>query len=309
MWYARIILIVVIVSVQSIHSVDKSGMHMHHQHNLGEQQIKNIEDIFGVKADYFAQEGVIKVSMPRNDIMVSIGGRRMDPFMGFTSWMGFQKGGKEGIEAMVMGDIVLLEDEVAAVMEMALNNDIAVTALHNHFFFDQPKVYFMHIEAEGAAIGLALSLRKVLDAIKLKRPQVKNPESHLLNKITGSSIEKIMGVKGQEKEGMFKVVIGRQTHAACGCLVGKNMGINTWAAFAGTDTDAIVDGDFAVLEGELQNVLKSLTNSGMRVVAIHNHMIGESPRIIFLHYWGQGTVQQLATTLKRTIDMTSPMVN
>jgi hypothetical protein len=100
---------------------------------------------------------------------------------------------------------------------------------------------------------------------------------------------------------MFKVVIGRTATAACGCDVTKEMGVNTWAAFAGADDNAVVDGDFAVLEGELQGVLKALRAAGIDIVAIHHHMSGETPRYLFLHYWGRGRADALARGVKAAL--------
>src|SRR5262249_11532524 len=123
--------------------------------------------------------------------------------------------------------------------------------------------------------------------------------------IDGAKVEAAFGVKGVVKDGMYKVTIGRQaTMAACGCKIGNAMGVNTWAAFAGTDDNAVVDGDFAVTEDELQPVLKTLRGGGIHVVAIHHHMVGEHPRILFLHYWGRGPVANLAPTVKKAVDLT-----
>jgi len=116
-------------------------------------------------------------------------------------------------------------------------------------------------------------------------------------------IEAVLGYKGELKDGVYKVVIGRTTKMG-GHTVGKQMGVNTWAAFAGSDDKAIVDGDFAMLESELQPVLKALRGGGIDVVAIHNHMTDESPRIVFLHYWGVGPTEALAKTLRAALDRT-----
>src|SRR5439155_22138157 len=122
------------------------------------------------------------------------------------------------------------------------------------------------------------------------------------NAITGKAIDGVLGVKGQANNGMFKVVIGRTTKMPCGCEMGKDMGVNTWAAFAGADDNALVDGDFAVLEGELQPVLKSLRHDGINIVAIHSHMTHENPRILFLHYWGRGKVAELARAVRSALE-------
>ncbi len=269
-----------------------------------------VEAATGIKPE--VSEGVVKVSYPRSDVKVDIDGWTMPPFMGLTSWAGFTPGQKPGVEAMVMGDLVLFEDEVSDAMSAALNNGLAVTALHNHFFFDKPHVYFMHIEGEGAVDALGKGVKSALDAMRAVRASAAQPRGRFEGQaipaksaIDPGKVEAVFGVKGAAKDGMVKVTIGRAaTSAACGCKVGKVMGVNTWAAFAGTDENAVVDGDFAVTEDELQPVLKSLRGSGIHVVAIHHHMVGEQPRILFLHYWGRGPAATLAASVKKAVDLT-----
>lgn len=270
-----------------------------------------IEKIFNSASEQFPDEGVVKISIARTDIHVTIEDCHLDPFMGLTSWIGFQKGTKKGIEAMIMGDLVLLEHEVNPVLSIALDNGIEITALHNHFFFDNPKVYFMHIGGEGNTKDLARAVKKMMDTVKNveKEKNISSTKTGSLavqNSIIAEPIEEILHVKGQTKNGMLKVVFGRTTTAGCGCIVGKNMGINTWAAFGGTNDNAIVDGDFVVLEHELQNVLKTLRDANINIVAIHNHMINERPRMIFLHYWATGKAVDLAQGLKKALDKTVP---
>jgi hypothetical protein len=266
-----------------------------------------IEQITGLKGALNTNEGVFKVTAPRNDVKITVDGWTMPPFMGLTSWAAFSEGKQE--EAMVMGDLVLFQDEVNPVMSAALDSGLSVTALHNHFFFDEPKVYFMHIGGEGEASKLAGGVRKALD--KVKEIRTANPQPLTKfggtpvppgNAVSGRIIEDILGVKGQDKDGMFKVVIGRTVKMPCGCEMGKEMGVNTWAAFAGTDDNAVVDGDFAVVENELQPVLKSLRAEGINIVAIHHHMTTEQPRMLFLHYWGRNKAASLAHSLKKALD-------
>ncbi len=257
-------------------------------------------------------DGVAKVSSPRTDVAVEVDGWAMPPFMGLTSWAGFTPGEKPGVEAMVMGDLVLFEDEVSETMSAALGAGLAVTALHNHFLHDRPRVMFMHIEGEGTVDALGKAVRAALEAAKAVRARSAQPRDRFggapipaKSAIDAAKIEAAFGVKPQAKDGMAKVVIGRPaTQAACGCKIGKAMGVNTWAAFAGTDADAVVDGDFAVTEDELQPVLRSLRASGIHVVAIHHHMTGEEPRILFLHYWGRGPAATLADQVKKALDLT-----
>ena len=256
---------------------------------------------------------MVKVSFPRADIPVTVDTfAKMPPFMGLTSWAAFTPGEKPGVEAMVMGDIVVFEDEAQPVMSAALDNGLAVTALHNHFFYDKPRVYFMHIEGEGAVDALAKGVKAAVDAQKAVRKASARPPATFgspavasPSKIDAAKLDDVFGVKGASKDGMYKATMGRKTTAACGCSIGKAMGINTWAAFAGTDASAVVDGDFAVSEGELQPVLKALRGGGINVVAIHSHMTQENPRILFLHYWGRGPAADLARTVKRAVDLTA----
>jgi hypothetical protein len=268
-----------------------------------------IDEITGLKGKWNAQEKVYKVSSPRTDIKISVDNWQMPPFMGLTSWAAFTTGKEK--DSMVMGDLVLMQDEVNPVMSAALENGLAVTALHNHFFYDEPKVYFMHIGGEGSPETLAKGVKAALD--KVKEIRAANPQPARTfgktmpsqNSITGDSLTNLLGVKGESKDGMFKAVFGRKVTMDCGCEAGKEMGVNTWAAFAGGDDNALVDGDFVVLEKELQPVLKSLRKSGVNIVAIHHHMSGEEPRMLFLHYWGRGPAADLAKAVKAALTQTA----
>jgi len=222
--------------------------------------------------------------------------------MGLGTWAAFIKGAHT--EAMVMGDTVLFEDEVNAAMTAALDNGLSVTALHNHFFFDHPKVYFMHIEGEGTVDKLAGAVRKVYDAAKQIRAAKSQPKDSFgaarlpeKSSITAAPLNEIFGAQGESKDGMVKFTFGRPAKMH-GVTLGNTMGVNTWAAFAGSDDNAIVDGDFAVTEDELQPVLKSLLKDRINIVAIHQHMTHEEPRIMFFHYWGRGTAKDLAQAVK-----------
>jgi hypothetical protein len=260
-----------------------------------------IEETTGLK--------VFKVTSPRGDLGITVDEWKMPAFMGLTTWASFTEGMKE--EAMVMGDLVLLQDEVNPVMSVLLEHGLSVTALHNHFFYDEPKAYFLHIGGEGGAEKLAKGVRAALDKVKEIRTASARPANSFgggvpaTNAITAAPLAALLGAKPQEKDGMVKFVFGRKAKMPCGCEVGKEMGVNTWAAFAGTDDNAVVDGDFACLEGELQAVLKRLRAGDIQIVAIHQHMTLENPRYIFLHYWGRGKAADLAAKLKSAIDTQS----
>lgn len=269
-----------------------------------------IEAVTGLKGSYNEAEKVFKVTQPRGDLGIVVDEWKMPPFMGLTTWAAFTEGKKE--EAMVMGDLVLAQDEVNPVMSVLLESGVSVTALHNHFFHDEPKAFFMHIEGEGKAEALAEAVKRALDKVKEIRAAASTPPKSFgggipeKSAVTAAPLAEVLGGKAQEKDGMVKFVFGRKAKMPCGCEVGGEMGVNTWAAFAGGDDSAVVDGDFACLESELQAVLKSLRSSGINIVAIHNHMTNESPRYVFLHYWGRGPAIDLARQIKKARDTQAP---
>jgi hypothetical protein len=265
-----------------------------------------IESLTGLKGTANEAEGTFKVTAPRADVKISVDGWQMPPFMGLTTWAAFKTGVKA--EAMCAGDLVVLEDEISPVMSAALDAGLSVTALHNHFTGDEPKVYFMHIGGEGTVAALAGGVKAALAAQKKVRAASPVPQRVFgkafapdKNAITAAPLDAALNTKGTSKDGMYKAVIGRTAKMPCGCDVGKEMGVNTWAAFGGTDDNACVCGDFCVLEDELQPVLKSLRKEGINIVAIHHHMTHEQPRYLFLHYWGKGSAAKLAAGLKATL--------
>lgn len=195
------------------------------------------------------------------------------------------------------------------VMSALLDHGIGVTALHNHFFWDDPRVFFMHIHGHGKAIELANQLKPALDLIGL----AKEGESESLPQpatakqgttLDTERIAKITGQAGEQSGPVYKITIGRDDLNVkdMGATINARMGLNTWAAFVGNNQDAAVAGDIAMLESEVQPVLKALRSSGLDVVAIHQHMLRTNTTIIFLHYWGRGPVDKLATGFKAAVD-------
>ncbi len=268
----------------------------------GKVDTAKIEQLTGLKGELNEKEGVFIVRAPRADLQVTTAGVKMNPAMGLTSYAAFMKASGK---TMLMGDTTLLEDQVNPVMSVALDNGLEVTALHNHFFWDSPKVMFMHIGGMGDEEKLASAVGKVFAKIKeTSGGKGEIPKADLdpaKTSLDPKNIEGIMGMKGQMANGVYKITIGRTTKMG-GHEVGNTMGINTWAAFVGSDQQAVVDGDFVMLEKELQSVLKALRGAGINVVAIHNHIETESPRVVFLHYWGVGATTDLAKGLKAALD-------
>jgi len=271
---------------------------------MAEDKINNakIEELTGAKGKWNEKEGVFKVSVPRSDLNIMAAGIKLPPSMGLTAWAAFKN--MEG-HTMVMGDIVLLEDQVNPAMDAALENGLEVTALHNHFFWDSPKLMFMHVGGMGDSEKLAQAIGKVFEKLHQqgKTNHLAAPNSQERS-IHADKLDAILKATGETNQGVYKWTFGR-TITMSGMEFGNAMGVNTWAAFLGTDDNARVAGDFAMLEDELQSVLKALRKARINVVAIHNHMTKESPRMMFLHYWGEGKAEDLARGVRSGLDCLS----
>jgi hypothetical protein len=249
-------------------------------------------------------DGVVRIGWPRTDVAVKVDGMPLKPFAGLGSWAGFTPAAHG---AMVMGDTVVFEDEVTPAMDAAFAGGLEVTGLHNHFFYDEPKVFFMHIGGSGEPEKLAAAVKGVWDAIKKVRAGQSTPARRFAGDVPGegtidaTAIEKALGHKSETQQGVVKVTIGREG-AMHGVKVGGSMGLTTWAAFSGSDALAAVDGDFIMTAEEVQPVLHALRKSGIHIVALHNHMVGEQPAFYFTHFWGKGSTEKLAGGLKAALD-------
>jgi hypothetical protein len=278
-------------------AAEKSG-------SSGSLDTAKIETLTGMKGTLDEKEQVFKVSSPRKDLKVIARGVHMTPSMGLTSWAAFKRAGSD---IMVMGDMVLEEDQVNSVMSVVLENGLEVTALHNHFLWDSPRVMFMHIGGMGDEAKLATAVGKVFQKIHetsgVPSQAPTNEIDPAKSTLDPKKIDSILVTNGQFKDGVYKATFGRTTRMQ-GHEIGNVMGVNTWAAFAGSDDKGIVDGDFAMPESELQGVLKKLRGAGINIVAIHQHMTGEEPRIMFLHYWGLGATEELAKGVRAALDVT-----
>jgi hypothetical protein len=250
-------------------------------------------------------DGVVRIGWPRNDVPVLVDGMALRPFAGLGAWAAFAAT-EHG--AMVMGDTVVFEDEVGPAMDAAFAAGLDVTALHNHFFFDEPKVYFMHIGGEGSAEDLARGVKNVWEAIKEVRTQSPQPASRfpggvpVAGALDKEAIEAIVWHQGALQDGVVKITIGR-TAEMHGLRFGGSMGLSTWVAFSGSKDLSAIDGDFAMAATEVQPVLRALRKSGIHVVALHNHMIGEQPAYFFVHFWGKGPPEALARAFRQVLDV------
>jgi protein-tyrosine-phosphatase len=265
-------------------------------------EYRAVLDTLGKKGDF--KDGVLKVNVPRTDLTVTIAGRPAPTPFGFGGWLALTKG--DGGTDVLMGDLVLTQDEVNPVMSALLDQGLDVTALHNHFFWEEPRVFYMHVHGMGTAEGLARRVQPALRLIDSAVRRTSAAAAPAAGVIDGRAVAAILGHEGEQNGPVYKVTLGRpdldvRVH---GARIDARMGLNTWAAFAGTDAEAMVAGDVAMREAEVTPVLKALRAHGLDVVAIHHHMTDVTPAVIFLHYFGRGPAAQLARGVRAAVDRT-----
>lgn len=256
--------------------------------------------IVGKSGDYKAN--VLKVNIPRNDLHMTVDKLALPTPFGFGGWFAMTKG--EGGDDVMMGDLVLLQEEVNPVMSALLDNGLNVTALHNHFFWDEPRVFYMHIHGHGKAVDLAQRVKPALGLIGKSQPGGANPAAAAKSTLDTAQLARIVGHDGEQNGAVYKITVGRDDIKLkeMGAAINSRMGLNTWAAFYGSNDNAAVAGDVAMLGSEVTPTLKALRSHGLNVVAIHNHMIDTQPEVIFLHYWGRGPADKLASGFKAALD-------
>jgi hypothetical protein len=263
-------------------------------------EYQDVLKILDRKGDFKAR--VLKVNIPRKDLKMTIQRLPTPTPFGFGGWIALTKA-TDGSDVM-MGDLVLLQEEVNPVMSALLDNGIDITALHNHFFWDDPHVYYMHVHGMGKAQELAKRVKPGLDLIGHVTPAAATPVSPGGTPIDSAKLAKIVGHEGEQTGAVYKITVGRDDLGMKehGAVINARMGLNTWAAFVGTHEDAAIAGDVAMLEAEVTPVLKALRKNGLDVVAIHHHMTEDRPVVIFLHYWGRGPAEKLAGGFKAALD-------
>jgi hypothetical protein len=264
-----------------------------------------IERVLGMKGK--GNNGEYKITIPQNDLSVMVDDFKIIPAMGLSTWVAFTPS-KDG--AMVMGDIVITENDLKPVQQEIIKQGLTSTAIHNHFIRNHPNIMFMHIGGSGNTEVMAQKAKAVLDKVKEVRgnnPSAGTASSEAVtNTIDTKRLDEILGYKAEMSKGVYKYTIGRPDVKLMehGVPVSTFLGFNTWAAFQGTADKAAVAGDFTMLENEVEPVLKALIENGIEVVALHNHMVHEQPRIFFLHYWGIGNAEQLAKGLRVALNQT-----
>jgi hypothetical protein len=270
-------------------------------------EYQQVLSTLGKQGDF--KDNVLKVNIPRNDVKVTVAGVPTPTPFGFGGWVAMTKG--DGGHQVLMGDLVLLQDEVNPVMSALLENGLDVTALHNHFFWDEPRMFYMHVHGHGTPAELAQKLEPALALIGKSTSSstaaaaaAATPAAAPQNPLNTARLVEIVGTQGEQNGAVYKFTLGRSDLKVVemGAAINARMGLNTWAAFTGTDGQAAVAGDVAMLESEVTPVLKALRRGGLDVVAIHHHMTADRPMIIFLHYWGTGPAEKLATGFKAAVN-------
>src|SRR5215510_13132484 len=266
-------------------------------------EYQQVLSTLGKQGDF--KDNVLKVNIPRNDVKVTVAGVATPTPFGFGGWVAMTKG--DGGQQVLMGDLVLLQDEVNPVMSALLDNGFDVTALHNHFFWDEPRMFYMHVHGHGAAADLARKLKPAIDLIGKSSPAATPAPTATVgaqNPLNTARLVEIVGTQGEQNGAVYKFTLGRTDLkvSEMGAPINARMGLNTWAAFTGTNEKAAITGVTSLSSMATSPVLKALRQNGLDVVAIHHHMTNSRPTVIFLHYWGTGPADKLATGFKAAVN-------
>jgi len=274
---------------------------------LSAEEMAAVDQALGKKGTLNEEQGVYTVPLPRNDLKVTIQGDPVPTPFGFGGWVSFKKT-RDGKSTVLMSDTVLLQEEVNPVISAAHENGIEITAIHNHFFYEQPRIFYMHVHAMGEPAMLAKSYSAAIRPAKLhpaNQPPAGPPPTRTGKEIFDvPALDRAVGYQAAVNGPTIKYTVGRSdlTVMAMGAEITAAIGLNSWAALAGSMERAHVAGDIAMLEPEVNPVIRALRRHDLEVVALHHHMIGEDPRIIFLHYYGTGPAPQLAQGFRAALD-------
>jgi hypothetical protein len=247
--------------------------------------------------------GVYRVGLPRSDLTVMVDGVQLKPALALGSYMVAHKGGKE---AMVMGDLVLLQEEVNPVMKKLIEQGIEITAIHNHVLRATPQVMYMHYQGHGDAAKLAAAVHSALEQSKTPLEAPAKGAAQPPIDLDTAAIEKTLGAKGTANGGVYAFSIPRaEPIKEHGMTVPAAMGLGIAINFQPTGNGkAAITGDFVLTAREVNPVLKALRENGIEVTALHSHMLDEQPRLFFMHFWANDDAQQLARGLKAALDRT-----
>ena len=279
-------------------STDKLGKNYDELKKIDFEMLKNVLGMDGKEKD-----GQFKITVPQNDLNIMVDGFKIIPPMGLGSWVVFAP---TSDQTMIMGDIVVTEKDLKPVQQEVIKQGLIITAIHNHFVRNEPDVMYMHIGGMGNEKELAKSVKAVFNKVtEIRGANPANADVSVVeNTLDTNMIDSILGFSGTMNNGVYKLTIGRPDVdlKVYGAPVSTFLGFNTWASWQGTPENAAVAGDFTMLADEVASVIKTLIENDIEVVALHNHMVHENPRIFFLHYWGVGPAEKLAKGLKAALD-------
>jgi hypothetical protein len=274
---------------------------------LTAEEMAAVDAALGKKGTLTADQGVYTVALPRNDLKITLRGEPVPIPFGFGGWVSFKKT-RDGKATVLMSDTVLLQDEVNGVISAAQANGIEITAIHNHFFYEEPRIFYMHVHAMGEPAVLASGFSAAIRATKVfpaNQPPAGAPPARTGKDIFDvPALDRLVGYTAAVNGPTIKYTVGRKdlTVLAMGAEITAAIGLNSWAAFTGSMERAHVAGDIAMLEPEVNPVIAALRSHRLEVVALHHHMIGEDPRTIFLHYLGTGPAPELAQGFRAALD-------
>ncbi|PYX78752.1 MAG: peptidase M23 [Acidobacteria bacterium] len=263
---------------------------------------KAVEQALG-RSGQLQGDGAYKFGLPRGDLKVTVDGVQVKPTLALGSWVAFSSPGQD---AMLMGDLVLAEDEVSPVMLALEENGLQITALHNHVLHETPRVMYMHIVGHGDAVKLAGSVRHVMALTKTPAP-TQPPTTPPAFDLDTTAIDEVLGHKGKVNGGVYQVGVPRaEKITEAGMPVPGSMGVATALNFQPTGAGkAAVTGDFVLLGTEVNPVIRALRQNAIQVTAIHSHMLEEQPRLFFMHFWANDDAVKLAKGLRAALDNTN----
>lgn len=243
-------------------------------------------------------DGAMKYSFPRSDLKVTVEGIRIRPALALGSWVAFKRMGAN--EAMVMGDLVLIETEVSPVITALQQKGVQQTAVHNHLLRESPRIMYVHIAAHGEPVGIAAAIRAALDLTKTPPPETAATPLDLDTAL----IHRTLGYGGRASGGVYQVSVPRSEKITMdGEVVPPSMGVSTAINFQSTGRGwAAITGDFVMLSGEVNRIIPILRSNGIAITALHSHMLGEEPRLYFMHFWADADAAKLATALRLALD-------
>lgn len=273
-----------------------------------ENEWANVENVFGKKGT--VQDGALKISFPRSDLQVKVGNFSVEPGLAFTTWIGFIKAGHNGMttdKTMMMGDIVMLDNEVSSVISRLISLNLEVTALHNHIVGETPSIKYLHFSGKGDAVKLAESIKEVISVTGT--PITLQPTNNQEVKPDWSKVEAILGKSGKHNGNLLQYGFPRKEKLTeSGMEMPPHMGMATVVNFQMEGSKVASTGDFVLLADEVNPVAKVLTESGILVTAVHNHMLYDNPRLFMMHFWAVDSPEKLAQSIKDALDATNSKI-